>query len=53
MSHRQPTARILEIVKAPEVLAAGQSVERKKQGSHGLSFGGLEEHEATENRDAD
>ncbi len=53
MSHRQPTARILEIVQAPKVLAAGQSVEPKKHGSHGLIFWGLEKHEAIENRDAD
>lgn len=45
MSYRHPAAPILEIVKAPKVLAAGQSVEPKKHGRHGLSFEGLEEHE--------
>lgn len=38
MSHHHTAARIHEIVQAPKVLAAGQSVEPKKHGSHGLSF---------------
>lgn len=38
MPYRHPAARIHEIVQAPKVLAAGQSVDPKKYGSHGLSF---------------
>jgi hypothetical protein len=53
MPYRHPAARIHEIVQSPKVLAAGQSVEPKKHGSHGLSFEGLEKHEATEKRDDD
>lgn len=38
MPYRHPAARIHEIVQAPKVLTAGQSVVPKKHGSHGLSF---------------
>jgi hypothetical protein len=46
MLYRHTAARIHEIVQALKVLAAGQSVEPKKHGRHGLGFGALEEHEA-------
>jgi hypothetical protein len=39
MNYRHTAARIHEIVKAPKALVAGQTVEPKKRGSHGLSFG--------------
>lgn len=42
MLYRHPAARIHEIVQAPKVLAAGQSVEPKKNGSHGLGFVSLD-----------
>jgi hypothetical protein len=38
MPYRHSAARIHEIVKAPKALVAGQSVEPKRHGSHGLSF---------------
>ena len=40
MPYRHPAARIHEIVQAPKDLAAGQSVEQKKHGSHGLGCEG-------------
>jgi hypothetical protein len=36
MPYRYPAARIHKIFQAPKVLAEGQSVKPKKQGSHGL-----------------
>jgi hypothetical protein len=43
MPYRHTATRIHEIVQAPKVLAAGQSVEPKKHGSHGMSFGAFVE----------
>jgi hypothetical protein len=39
--YRYPATRIHEIVQAPKVLAAGQSVGPRKYGSHEMSFAGF------------
>lgn len=41
MPYHHTAARIHEIIQAPKVLAAGQSVEPKNHGSRGLSSEGF------------